>query len=58
MFGAYNAITGHFQNVMHHKNDEAKLKSILFVNGFNKTQAAFKLCRAFAKHGRATFEMN
>ncbi len=51
LFGAYNAITGYFQNVMHHKNDEAKLKSILFGNGFNKTQYAFNLCRAFQKDG-------
>jgi hypothetical protein len=50
-FGAYNAITGYFQNVMHYKNDEAKLKSILFGNGFNKTQTAFNLCRAFEKEG-------
>jgi len=58
LFGAYNAITGYFQNVMDYKNDEAKLKSILFGNGFNKTQAAFNLCRAFAKHGENAFEMN
>ena len=51
VFGAYNAITGYFQNVMHYKNDEAKLKSILFGNGFNKTQSAFNLCRAFEKEG-------
>ena len=51
LFGAYNAITGYFQNVMHYKNDEAKLKSILFGNGFNKTQSAFNLCRAFEKDG-------
>jgi len=51
LFGAYNAITGYFQNVMHYKNDEAKLKSILFGNGFNKTQSAFNLCRAFEKEG-------
>lgn len=42
-------ILRYFQNVMHHKNDEAKLKSILFGNGFNKTQSAFNLCRAFQK---------
>jgi hypothetical protein len=58
LFGAYNAITGYFQNIMHYKNDEAKLKSILFGNGFNKTQAAFNLCLDFAKHGEPAFEMN
>ena len=58
LFGAYNAITGYFQNVMHYKNDEAKLKSILFGNGFNKTQSAFNLCREFEKRGDAVFELN
>lgn len=53
LFGAYNAITGYFQNVMHYKNDEAKLKSILFGNGFNKTQSAFNLCHAFEKQGNS-----
>lgn len=57
LFGAYNAITGYFQNVMHYKNDEAKLKSILFGNGYNKTQTAFNLCSAFGKSG-GIFEMN
>jgi phage/plasmid-like protein (TIGR03299 family) len=38
LFGAYNAITGYFQNVLSYKDDEAKLKSILFGNGMNKTQ--------------------
>jgi phage/plasmid-like protein (TIGR03299 family) len=51
LFGAYNAITGYFQNVMKYKDDEAKLKSIMFGNGFNKTQSAFNLCRAFEKDG-------
>jgi len=58
LFGAYNAITGYFQNVMHYKNDEAKLKSILFGNGFNKTQSAFNLCRAFEKNGIGDFIVN
>jgi len=51
LFGAYNAITGYFQNVKHYKNEEVKLKSILFGNGLSKTQTAFNLCRAFEKEG-------
>jgi hypothetical protein len=58
LFGAYNAITGYFQNVMNYKDKEAKLKSILFGNGFNKTQTAFNLCRQFEKHGENAFKMN
>ena len=30
VFGAYNAITGYFQNIRSYKNDEAKVKSVLF----------------------------
>ena len=37
VFGAYNAVTGYFQNVRHYKDDEAKLKSILvWWNSANK----------------------
>lgn len=58
LFGAYNAITGYFQNVSSYKDREAKLKSILFGNGLNKTQAAFKLCTQFEKYGIADFTTN
>lgn len=58
LFGAYNAITGYFQNVLSFKDDEAKLKSILFGNGLNKTQAAFNLCSRFEKHGSDSFIIN
>jgi len=49
LFGAYNAITGYFQNVKDYKNEEAKAKSILFGTGFNKSQNAFRLCTEFEK---------
>lgn len=51
LFGAYNAITGYFQNVRQYKNDEAKLKSI-FLGGTAqlRAQSAFQLCSNFAKH--------
>jgi len=58
LFGAYNAITGYFQNVKTYKNEEAKLKSILFGNGLNKTQNAFNICRGFEQNGDAVFGMN
>ncbi len=52
MFGAYNSVTGYFQNVRNYKDDEAKLKSLLFGGtGQQRTQAAFRLCEAFAKNG-------
>jgi phage/plasmid-like protein (TIGR03299 family) len=51
LFGAYNAITGYFQNVREYKNEEAKLKSI-FLGGTAqlRAQSAFNLCTDFAKH--------
>ena len=50
LFGAYNAITGYFQNVRSYKNDEAKLNSLLLGGtGQSRTQKAFNLCEDFAK---------
>lgn len=52
VFGAYNAITGYFQNVRSYKDEEAKLKSLLFGGtGQLRTQKAFHLCEGFAKNG-------
>ena len=58
LFGLYNGITGYLQNVKSYKSEEAKLKSILFGTGFNKTQSAFNLCREFEKKGDDVFVMN
>ena len=56
LFGAYNAVTGYFQNVRTYKNDEAKLKSLLFGGtGQMRTQKAFNLCESFAKGVIAEF---
>jgi hypothetical protein len=49
LFGAYNAVTGYFQNVRTYKNEEAKLKSLLLGGtGQLRTQKAFNLCEDFA----------
>lgn len=48
LFGAYNAVTGYFQNVRHYKDDEAKLKSLLYGGTAQlKTQKAFNCCADF-----------
>lgn len=59
LFGAYNAVTGYFQNVRCYKDDEAKLKSILY-NGTAqlRTQKAFDLCTAFSKTGADGLGLN
>jgi phage/plasmid-like protein (TIGR03299 family) len=51
LFGAYNAVTGYFQNMRSYKNNEAKLKS-LFLGGTAqlRTQSAFNLCDQFTKN--------
>ncbi len=50
LFGAYNAVTGYFQNVRTYKNEEAKLKSVLFGGtAQTKCQNAFNLCEDFFK---------
>lgn len=43
LFGAYNAITGYFQNVKEYKNDESKLKGLLDGGTLNYTQKAFDM---------------
>lgn len=49
LFGAYNGITGYFQNVRKYKDDTAKLKSVLYGGlAQQRGQAAFDLCMDFA----------
>jgi phage/plasmid-like protein (TIGR03299 family) len=51
LFGAYNSVTGYFQNVRNYKDDESKFKSIMYGTGLQRSQTAFDLCNQFAKHG-------
>ena len=51
LFGAYNAVTGYFQNVRNYKDEESKFKSIMYGTGLQRSQTAFDLCKDFAKHG-------
>lgn len=58
LFGAFNAITGYFQNVKEYKDDEAKVKSIIGGTGQLRTQAAFDLCLGYAKNGEEALTLN
>lgn len=58
LFGAYNAITGYFQNVKEYKDGESKLKSVMFGTGLSRTQAAFRQCELFQKFGNEIFTDN
>ena len=59
LFGAYNAVTGYFQNVRNYKDNEAKLQSIVLGGTAQlKSQKAFDLCDNFARSGAETLIMN
>lgn len=59
LFGAYNAITGYFQNVRSYGSSEEKINSLLCGGtGQQKGQAAFNLCSEFAKHGADALQLN
>jgi hypothetical protein len=59
LFGAYNAVTGYYQNVRNYRDGEAKLKSILYGGTAQlRTQKAFHLCEAFQKLGGSALHLN
>lgn len=59
LFGAYNAVTGYYQNVRNFKTGEDKLKSIcLGGTAQARGQKAFDLCGAFARNGAAALQFN
>jgi phage/plasmid-like protein (TIGR03299 family) len=58
VFGAYNAVTGYFQNVRHYKDDEAKFKSIIEGTAKQRAQTAFDLCRNFSAIGANALILN
>lgn len=59
LFGAYNAVTGYYQNVRSYKDDEAKLQSIVMGGTAQmKSQKTFELCTSFEKIGADVFKFN
>ena len=59
LFGAYNAVTGYYQNVRSFKTGEDKLKSIcLGGTAQARGQKAFDLCGDFAKNGAVALQFN
>ncbi|UPZ36531.1 DUF945 domain-containing protein [Sphingobacterium sp. PCS056] len=59
VFGAYNSITGYFQNVRKYTDDEAKVKSILLGGTAQlRAQTAFNLCNDFTRIGENALMMN
>ena len=59
VFGAYNAVTGYYQNIRKYRDGESKLKSLLLGGtGQARSQTAFDLCEAFAKSGSDALVLN
>ncbi|SEP05825.1 DUF932 domain-containing protein [Flavobacterium sp. fv08] len=59
LFGAYNAVTGYYQNVRSFKTGEDKVKSILLGGTAQlRGQKAFDLCRDFENGGAAALLLN
>lgn len=59
LFGAYNAVTGYFQNVRSYKDNDEKISSLIYGGtAQKKAQTAFNLCAAFAKHGSDALILN
>jgi phage/plasmid-like protein (TIGR03299 family) len=59
LFGAYNAITGYFQNVRNYKDDDEKINSLLCEGtAQKKAQVIFNLCTSFAKYGEDALVLN
>jgi len=59
VFGTYNCVTGYFQNARTYKDDEAKLKSLLFGGTVQlRTARTFHLCEDFAMKGESALGLN
>jgi phage/plasmid-like protein (TIGR03299 family) len=59
LFGAYNAVTGYYQNVRKYKDSEAKLQSIVMGGTAQlKSQKAFELCTSFQAQGAEILRLN
>ena len=59
VFGAYNSVTGYFQNVRSYSDQQAKAKSVLFGGTAQlRGQRAFDLCEGFEKLGADAFSIH
>jgi phage/plasmid-like protein (TIGR03299 family) len=58
LFGAYNAVTGYYQNVRRFKDGESKFKSILEGTAKQRGQSAFDLCLDLGRNENISFQLN
>lgn len=58
LFGAYNAVTGYYQNARKFKDSEAKFKSIIEGTARQRGQSAFDLCLNVGRNSNVSFQLN
>lgn len=59
VYGAYNAVSGYFQNVRPYKSSEAKMKNIFYGGtAHQRTQRAFELCDNYVVNGALVINGN
>ncbi|GGC33542.1 hypothetical protein GCM10011386_27080 [Parapedobacter defluvii] len=58
LYGAFNGVTGYFQNVRNYRNEEAKFKSIMGGTALQRSGKAFELCSDFARFGNEALALN
>ncbi|WP_367866988.1 DUF932 domain-containing protein [Pedobacter sp. WC2423] len=58
VYGAYNAVTGYFQNVRKFQNEEDKFRSIVEGTAKLRSQTAFDLCNDFSLKGSDSLIFN
>ena len=52
LYGAYNGVTGFFQNAQNWDDNESKIKSIMWGSAKGKSESAFSLCMDYSKTGK------
>ncbi|MGK6353150.1 DUF932 domain-containing protein [Parapedobacter sp. DT-150] len=58
LYGAFNGVTGYFQNVRGYRDDETKFKSIMGGTALQRSEKAFSLCTDFARSGDSALTLN
>lgn len=59
LFGAYNAVTGYYQNVHNFGSEESKLDNIILGGTVkDRVQKAFDLCMGFERYGSEVLAFN
>ncbi|WP_119079494.1 DUF932 domain-containing protein [Chitinophaga alhagiae] len=59
VYGAYNAVSGYFQNVRSYRSPESKMKNIFYGGtAQQRTQKAFEICDSYVVNGALALHAN